>query len=151
MASRHVLAGIALLGLAGLAAPVQAEGTALKIVGDGIPASLTGAPGDPVAGEKIVINRKQGNCLACHVVSALSEQPFHGEVGPPLDGAGDRWEEAQLRLIVADSKKVFEGTIMPAFHRTDGLSRVAKKFKGKTILSAAQVEDVIAYLKTLKE
>lgn len=151
MASRHVLAGIALLAATGLAAPVQAEGTGLKIVGDGIPASLTGAPGDPASGKKIVINRKQGNCLACHVVSALSDQPFHGEVGPPLDGVADRWEEAQLRLIVADSKRVFEDTIMPGFHQTGGLNRVAKKFKGKTILTAAQVEDVIAYLKTLKE
>ena len=151
MASRIALAGIALLVLGGVTGPAQAEGPTLNIVGDGIPASLTGAPGDPEAGKKVLINRKQGNCLACHVVSALSDQPFHGEVGPPLDGAGDRWEEAQLRLIVADSKRVFEGTIMPAFHRTDGLSRVAKKFKGKTILSAAQVEDVVAYLKTLKE
>ncbi len=118
------------------------------IVDGGIPASLTGVAGDVDSGRKTVINRKQGNCLACHAVSSLDNQPFHGEVGPSLDGIAGRYSEAELRLILVDSKKVFDDTIMPSFYRTDGYERVAKKFAGKTILSAQQVEDVLAFLKT---
>ena len=113
--------------------------------------SLTGAAGDPVEGRKVFANRKQGNCLACHMNSDLSEQSFHGEVGPPLDGVADRWSEAELRGIVANSKKMFEGTIMPAFYVDSGYTRPLDKFEGKSILSAQQVEDVVAYLMTLKE
>ncbi len=114
-------------------------------------ASLTGVAGDPAAGKKVTINRKQGNCLACHVNGDASDQFFHGEVGPPLDGAADRWDEAQLRGILVNSKMTFEDTIMPSFYRTENGARTAKKFQGKSILTAQQVEDVVAYLKTLKE
>lgn len=116
-----------------------------------VAASLTGVAGDPANGRKVAINRKQGNCLACHVNSDVAEQPFHGEVGPPLDGAASRWEEAQLRGILVNSKMTFEGSIMPSFYRSENGARTLKKFAGKTILSAQQVEDVLAYLKTLKE
>lgn len=122
-----------------------------KIVDGGIPASLTGAPGDAAEGEKVVLNRKLGNCIACHQVTRLERHPFHGEVGPTLDGVADRYSEAQLRLILVDAKKVFDGTIMPAFYRSDGLNRVMKSFSGKSILSAKNVEDVVAYLQTFKE
>ncbi len=114
-------------------------------------ASLTGVAGDPAVGKKVTINRKQGNCLACHVNNDASDQFFHGEVGPPLDGAADRWDEAQLRGILVNSKMTFEDTIMPSFYRTKNGARTLKKFQGKTILTAQQVEDVVAYLKTLKE
>ena len=114
-------------------------------------ASLTGVAGDPVAGKKAFINRKQGNCLACHINDDASEQSFHGEVGPQLDGAGSRWDEAQLRGLVVNSKMTFEDTIMPSFYRAKNGARTLKKFEGKTILSAQQVEDVVAYLVTLKE
>ena len=114
-------------------------------------ASLTGVPGDPSNGRKVFMNRKQGNCLACHVNSEMSEQTFHGAVGPVLDGAADRWTEAELRGMIVNSKKVFEGTIMPSFYRDYGFNRTLKKFEGKTILKAQQVEDVVAYLLTLKE
>lgn len=145
------IAGVT-LGAVALTGVAFADGAvSYEIVDGGIPASLTGTPGNPDAGRHTVINRKLGNCLACHVISEVSEQPFHGEVGPPLDGVADRWSEAELRLILVDSKKVFDGTIMPTFHRTDGLNRVSEKFEGKTILSAAEVEDVLAYLMTLKE
>lgn len=113
--------------------------------------SLTGVKGDPVKGKQWFVGRKLGNCLACHKNSDASKESFHGEVGPPLDGVADRYSEAELRGIVADAKKTFEDTIMPAFYRTAGLNRLHKDFEGKTILSAQQIEDVVAYLRTLKE
>ena len=114
-------------------------------------ASLTGVAGDPAAGREIFVGRKLGNCLACHKNADHEDQQFHGEVGPPLDGVADRWSEAELRGIIVNAKMMFDGTIMPAFYRVDGLNRVLDKFEGKTILSAQEVEDVVAYLKTLKE
>ena len=116
-----------------------------------VSASLTGVAGDAANGRKVFANRKQGNCLACHTNSDLSEESFHGEVGPPMDGAADRWSEAELRGIVANSKMTFEDTIMPAFYKDSGYERTLDKFTGKTILTAQQVEDVVAYLMTLKE
>ena len=116
-----------------------------------VTASLTGVAGDPANGRKVFMNRKQGNCLACHVNSEMSEQTFHGAVGPVLDGVADRWTAAELRGMLVNSKKVFEGTIMPAFYKDSGYNRTLKKFVGKTILKAQQVEDVLAYLQTLKE
>jgi sulfur-oxidizing protein SoxX len=114
--------------------------------------SLTGAPGDAAAGRKWFAGRKLGNCLACHETSDMKEQPFHGEVGPTMDGVAARYEENQLRAILVNSKKVFgDATIMPGFYSLEVGVRPAKKFQGKTILSAQQVEDVIAYLITLKE
>ncbi len=121
-----------------------------EIVDNGISKSLTGKPGDAVKGEKTFMNRKLGNCLACHQVTALSSQPFHGEIGPSLDGVANRYNEAQLRMQVVNAKVINPDTIMPAFYRTDGFERVLKKFQGKPILNAEQVEDIIAYLKTLK-
>lgn len=113
--------------------------------------SLTGQAGDPVAGRAAFTNRKQGNCLACHMNAEIPELSFHGEVGPPLDGVADRWSEAELRGIVSNSKLMFEDTIMPAFFVDSGYTRNADKFAGKTILTAQQVEDIVAYLMTLKD
>ncbi|WP_422377935.1 sulfur oxidation c-type cytochrome SoxX [Roseibium sp.] len=146
----------ALAGLALMAASVATAGT---VAPDSVPIedmelkqSLTGTPGDAVAGRETFADRKKGNCLACHVNAELDELLFHGEVGPPLDGVADRWSEAQLRAIIVNSKDVFgEQTIMPGFYTTKAGARVADKFTGKTILSAQEVEDVIAYLQTLKE
>src|ERR1700730_2749261 len=116
-----------------------------------IPAPLTSQPGDPAAGEKVVIDRRLGNCLSCHEISTLGCQQFHGEIGPPLVGAGARWDPAMLRMIVVNPKKVFgPETVLPAFFRIDGLNRVRPEFAGKPILTAQQVEDVVAYLATLK-
>ena len=111
--------------------------------------SLTGNKGDPAKGRKVAINRKKGNCLACHVMP-IPEQPYHGEVGPELHGVADRYTEGELRLLVVNAKLVNEDTLMPSFYRNDGYNRVLKKFIGKTILSAQDVEDVVAYLMTLK-
>ena len=134
---------------------VAAEGVkpaAVKIADGELAKSLTGKPGDAAAGKKTFVGRKLGNCLACHVNKDTSDQQFHGEVGPPLDGVAERHEPAALRAIIVNSKVVFgDQTLMPAFYREAGLNRVGKKFKGKTILSAQQVEDVLAYLLTLKE
>ncbi len=119
---------------------------------DGIvEASLTGQAGNPEEGRKVFMNRKLGNCLACHENADMPEQPFHGEVGPTLNGVGDRWEAAELRGIVSNAKQMFPDTIMPAFYIDSGYERPLEKFAGKSILSAQQVEDVVAYLLTLKE
>ncbi len=123
------------------------------VIEDGtVAGSLTGTAGDAVNGRKVFANRKLGNCLACHMNKDLSEQPFHGEVGPSLNGVADRWEEAELRAILINSKMALsEETIMPAFYRLKNGARTMDKFDDKTILTAEQVEDVLAYLKTLKE
>lgn len=113
--------------------------------------SLTGVAGDAANGRKLFANRKLGNCLACHQNNDLLEQSFHGEVGPSLNGAGDRWSEADLRGIISNAKNTFEGTIMPAFYRTSGFYRNMEKFDGKSILSAQDVEDILAYVLTLTE
>ena len=116
-----------------------------------VAASLTGVAGDAANGRKVFMNRKKGNCLACHVNDDMSEQSFHGEVGPELNGVADRWETAELRGIVVNAKKMFDGTIMPAFYRDAGFNRTLKKFDGKAILSAQEIEDLLAYISTLKE
>jgi L-cysteine S-thiosulfotransferase len=116
-----------------------------------IPASLTGKPGDPEEGGKVVAERTLGNCLSCHEIGALRGEEFHGDVGPSLDGVARRWDMGTLRMIVVNAKKVFgEETVMPAFYRVDGLNRVRPEFVGKPILTAQQVEDVVAFLATLK-
>ena len=120
--------------------------------------SLTGVAGDAENGALIVGDKSKGNCVACHAVSALSDIPFHGEVGPMLDGAGERWTEAELRGLVANAKMTFEGTVMPAFYKDDGYIRPGDAYTGKaptaplsSILSAQEIEDVVAFLATLKE
>ena len=114
-----------------------------------IPKSLTGKKGDPANGRKLAINRKKGNCLACHVMP-IPEQSYHGKVGPDLNGVASRYDEGELRLRIVNPKVINEATIMPAFYRNDGFHRVLKKFNGKTIISAQDVEDIVAYLMTLK-
>ena len=121
-----------------------------KIVDENsIPQSLTGKKGDPVNGRKLAINRKKGNCLACHMMP-IPEQSYHGKIGPDLNGVASRYEEGELRLRIVNPKIINEETIMPAFYRNDGFHRVMKKFNGKTIISAQDVEDIVAYLMTLK-
>jgi len=113
--------------------------------------SLTGADGNPEEGRKIFANRKLGNCLACHANQDMAEQPFHGEVGPALDGVASRWQVPQLRTIVVNAKKVFTAeTVMPAFYSLEVGANVRESLIGKTILSAQQIEDLVAYLATLK-
>jgi sulfur-oxidizing protein SoxX len=123
-----------------------------------VEASLTGVPGDPANGVKVMTTNALGNCVACHQIAALPEVEFPGDIGPPLDGAADRWTEAQLRGIVTNAKMTFDGTFMPAFYKEDGFIRPGDGFTGKAgteplapILNAQQIEDVVAFLMTLKE
>ena len=137
------------LALLLLAPQANAQQTAVA-VGDSIPVSLTGAPGDPARGRAIVGNRQKGLCLLCHA-GPFPEERFQGTLAPDLNGAGSRWSEGQLRLRLVDSRRVNPATIMPAYYRAEGLSRVAASFRGKPILAADEIEDVIAFLKTLRE
>ena len=114
-------------------------------------ASVSGVAGDAAAGRMAFANRKQGNCLACHVNSDMKEQQFHGEIGPSLDGVNERYKASELRAILIDAKKsLSETTMMPGFYSLNLGVRITDKFKDKTILSAQQVEDILAYLQTLK-
>jgi sulfur-oxidizing protein SoxX len=126
---------------------------------DGIAVPLTGAPGDPVAGREVLGDRAIGNCIACHAVTEMAQDvQFHGDVGPTLDGVADRWSEAEIRAIVVDPKRIYDGTIMPAFYKTSGYVRPGVAYTMEAaaeplppLLTAQQVEDVVAYLMTLKE
>lgn len=122
----------------------------LKVVDQGVPRPLTDVPGNPVTGRSVFLDRKQGNCYACHTVSVLKDQPFPGKIGPRLDGIAKTLTAAQMRLIITNSKLMFPGTIMPAFYHLAGLHRVPTRLQGKTILQPQQIEDVIAFLQTLK-
>ncbi|HEY7362724.1 MAG TPA: sulfur oxidation c-type cytochrome SoxX [Methylomirabilota bacterium] len=117
---------------------------------DAIPESLTGTPGDPARGRAIVTNRQVGLCLLCHS-GPFPEERLQGNLAPSLAGAGRRWSEGQLRLRIVDSSRINPTTIMPAYHRTEGLVRVALAWRGKPILSPAQIEDVVAFLMTLRD
>ncbi len=119
------------------------------VVGDAIPVSLTGKPGDAARGRAIVGNRQVGLCLLCHS-GPFPEDRFQGNLAPDLAGAGSRWSPGQLRLRLVDPRRFNPDTIMPAYYRTDGLTRVSAPFRGKTVLTAEQIEDVVAYLATLK-
>lgn len=132
--------------------------SAVKYEDGAVAMSLSGTAGDAANGSIIVGDKKQGNCVACHQVSALADVPFQGEIGPMLDGAGDRWSEAELRGIVANAKIMFEGSMMPSFYKTEGFIRPGNAYTGKaaddtfsSLLTAQQIEDVVAFLVTLKE
>ena len=117
---------------------------------DAIPESLTGAKGDPVRGRAIVASRQVGLCLLCHS-GPFPEERFQGNLAPDLRGAGARWSEGQLRLRIVDSSRINPATIMPAYHRSEGLVRVAPAWRGRPVLSAEQIEDVVAFLMTLRD
>jgi L-cysteine S-thiosulfotransferase len=120
------------------------------IVGDAIPASLTGVPGDPGRGKAIVASRQTGLCLLCHS-APLPQQKFQGTIGPDLKGIAAHSTEGQLRLRIVDPRAVNPDTIMPAYYRRDGLTRVGPAFRDKTVLTAEQIEDVVAFLMTLRD
>jgi sulfur-oxidizing protein SoxX len=120
------------------------------VTGDAIPVSLTGEKGDAARGEKIVTNRQVGLCLLCHS-GPYPQERFQGTMAPDLKGAGARWNEGQLRLRIVDASRLNPDTIMPPYYRVDGLTRVSPGFRGKPILTAEQIEDVVAYVMTLKD
>ncbi|WP_322865994.1 sulfur oxidation c-type cytochrome SoxX [Aquicoccus sp. G2-2] len=145
-----LLAGTAMAD--GMVAPSD-----VKFDGSAVDQALTGTPGDPVEGQSIYASKKKGNCVACHKISSVDAN-FPGNVGPPLDGVGDRYSTAELRGLLVDSKKTFDGTVMPAYYKVDGFIRPGKAYTGTAaddtfgpLLSAQQVEDVVAFLSTLKD
>jgi sulfur-oxidizing protein SoxX len=121
-----------------------------EIVGDSIPGSLTGEAGDPARGRAIVLDRRLGACLLCHT-GPFAEEKFQGTLAPDLSGAGSRSLAGQLRLRLVDATRVNPGTIMPPYYRVDDLHRVGSGWAGKPILSAEQIEDVVAFLSTLRD
>ncbi|MCU9847941.1 sulfur oxidation c-type cytochrome SoxX [Defluviimonas sp. WL0024] len=154
---RQIVLGLALSALAAPAMGATAP-SAVSFAEGAVAGSLTGTAGNPEEGMKVISDRGLGNCVACHVISAMPDVAFQGNVGPTLDGAADRWSEQQLRGIVADAKKTFDGTIMPSFYKNEGYIRPGDAFTGKAaegelapLLTAQQIEDVVAYLLTLKE
>ena len=116
---------------------------------DATPTPLTGAKGDPARGRAIVANRQVGLCLLCHS-GPFPEERFQGDIAPSLNGVGARLSEGQIRQRIVDPARSNPNTIMPAYFRTEGLTRVAPAFRGKPVLTAEQIEDIVAYLVTLR-
>jgi sulfur-oxidizing protein SoxX len=136
---------------AAILAPWPAGAQALRpyvVVGDAIPEPLT-ARGDATRGRALVVDRTS-TCILCHN-GPFPEQKFQGDLAPNLAGAGGRWSEGQLRLRLVDGSRLNAATIMPSYYRVDNLPRVGPAWRGKPILSAEQIEDIVAYLVTLRE
>ena len=146
-----VAAALMCLAIPALPTPTRAdeELRPFVILGDAIPESLTGKPGDAIQGRAVVANRQLGLCLLCHS-GPFPEERFQGNLAPSLDGAGTRWSTGQLRLRIVDAQRLKQDTIMPPYYRLGGLQRVARGFAGKSMLTAEQIEDVVAYLASLK-
>ena len=138
---------VALLALPGLA--FGEELRPYTVVGDSIAESLTGTPGDAMRGRALVLERTN-TCILCHS-GPFPEEKFQGDLAPNLSGSGSRWSVGQLRLRLVDASRLNPGTIMPSYYRAEGLVRVGQAWRGKPILSAEQIEDMVAYLMTLRE
>jgi sulfur-oxidizing protein SoxX len=135
--------------LLAMAVPTMASAQAAMVTGDAVVQSLTGSAGDPARGRAIIADRQKGFCLLCHG-GPFPEEPLQGNLAPSLAGAGSRWNEGQLRLRLMDNKRVNPESIMPAYHRIEGLNRVGATWRDRPILSAAEIEDVLAFLMGLK-
>lgn len=147
---RAAAAAVALL-IAGVAPGQPTAGVvAYEIVGDAIPAPLSGLAGDAARGRVIVVQRQVGMCLLCHP-GPFPDERQQGTLAPDLAGAGARWTEGQLRLRVVDGRRVNPASLMPSYHRVDGLVRVGAAWSGRPVLTAQQVEDVVALLRTLRD
>jgi len=133
-----------------LSGPVGAQGLPpYTVVGDALPEPLTGVRGDATRGRALIVERSN-TCILCHS-GPFPEQKFQGDLAPNLSGSGSRSSEGQLRLRLVDASRLNAATIMPSYYRVDGLHRVAAPWRGKPILSAEQIEDIVAYLVTLRE
>ena len=144
--SGPILAG-ALLALPGFTAAQELRSYA--IISDAIPQSLTDTAGDVARGRALVVERSS-TCILCHS-GPFPEQKFQGDLAPDLSGSGSRASEGQLRLRLVDASRLNAATIMPSYYRVDGLDRVGALWRGKPILSAEQIEDIVAYLVSLRE
>ena len=140
---------ISLSGVIATAHAVAAPMPAYRVVDGGIAVALTELPGDATRGRDIATNRQVGMCQLCHQVPASNDR-FQGDIATSLAGAGARWTVPQLRLRIVDSRRVNEDSVMPAYFKTDGLSRVAGAWRDRPILNAQQVEDVVAWLVSLR-
>ena len=143
---------VAWLAAAVAALPCAAGASELRtyaVVGDAIPQSLTGIPGDVTRGRALVVDRTS-TCILCHN-GPFPEQKFQGDLAPGLGGTGSRWSEGQLRLRLVDASRLNAATIMPSYYRVEGLDRVGAAWRGKPMLSAEQIEDIVAYLTSLRE
>jgi sulfur-oxidizing protein SoxX len=135
-------------GIAAALAAAFSFAQPIAVPGNAIEAPLTAEPGDAARGRKIVLDHVLSTCVLCHAVPD-NEGPA-GSIAPPLAGVGSRLSAGQLRLRIADSTRLNPDSVMPAYYRTDGLNRVAPAYRGKPVLSAQQIEDVVEYLRTLK-
>jgi L-cysteine S-thiosulfotransferase len=142
-------AALALVALTSAASATEGDLRPFAIVGDAIPQPLTGTRGDPARGRVIVTQRQTGLCLLCHS-GPFPEERFQGTIAPDLAGAGARWSEGQLRLRMVDSRRINPATIMPPYYNIEGLTRVGPAWQGKPVLTAEQIEDVVAFLMTLR-
>jgi sulfur-oxidizing protein SoxX len=131
----------------------RAEGAqSYRVVRDAIPEPLA-APGDTARGRALLLAREPANCILCHAAPAelvAAGARFSGNLAPSLDGVGARLSEAQLRLRIADGRRLNPQTIMPSYYRTEGLVEVGVAWRGRPILAAQQLEDLLAYLSTLR-
>lgn len=125
-----------------LAAPVEIEGDAIDV-------SLTGEAGNAGRGRDVFTGREQGHCVLCHAIDGLDVE-FQGNVGPDLTAIGDRLTPGQIRLRIADAQLIWPETLMPSYYRVSGLNQVAPEYMGEPALSARQIEDLVAYLSSLK-
>ena len=153
-AERLGAAILAVLATAALSAAFAIAGemplVPFEVVGDAIPTPLTDQPGDPVRGRAVVVNRQVGLCVLCHS-GPFPEERLQGSLAPNLAGVGMRSSAGQLRLRIVDASRINPQTIMPHYYRTGGLTRVAPSYQGKPVLNAEQIEDVVAFLATLKD
>jgi sulfur-oxidizing protein SoxX len=138
-----VLVSVALAGMAQAASLLPYE-----VVEDAIPRPLTAQPGDPQRGRAILLDRSKGNCVTCHELPLRAD--FQGNLGPPLAGVGSRYRAGELRLRLVDGKRINPESNMPSYYKVEGLRDVRREFLGKPILEAQEVEDVLAFLLTLK-
>lgn len=148
MARRSPIALLAAAAFVACAPAGAAELRPYTVVGDAIPQSLTGTNGDATRGRALIVERSS-TCILCHS-GPFPEQAFQGDLAPNLSGSGARWSEGQLRLRLVDASHLNAATIMPSYYRIDGLTRVGASWRGKPILSAEQIEDIVAYLVTLR-
>lgn len=149
IASLRILRACLLGLLVGLQPAAAQEPVGWRVEGLAIPEPLTATPGNPARGRQIVRDINNATCLICHAMP-IPEEPDHGDIGPPLHGVGSRLTAGEIRLRIVDPKHVNPDSIMPSYHRTQGLYRVLAAYRGRPIYTAQQVEDVVAYLVSLR-